>query len=147
MRANELKDSLFEIRDIFASAGISAAENDVARLAEYIEQQGDRDLDEVLAEIREKLDPSAGKRKICSRHVENLKSAGLDESRFHAALKNLRDDKVLDKNDILQILKDYGVIRIGGKSRDSFLESLDKHFYWLLYNRDADAMAKRATPW
>ncbi len=147
MRADELKVSLSEIREIFAAAGVAAAEKDIALLTEYIEQQGLRELDEVLAEISEKLDPSLALRAQISRHVENLKRAGLDEPQFRAALSALREDKSLDKHSILNILKDYGVIRIGGKSREAYIESLDKHFYWLLYNRDADAMAKRATPW
>ena len=147
MRAEQLKVALDEIREIFAAAGLATATSDFARLAAYVEKQGDRDLDDVLSEIREKLDPTASKRVAVAQHVGRLTQAGLDEPKFRSALSQLRTDLTLDKQDVLQVLKDYGVIRISGKSRDDLLESLDKYFYWLLYNRDADAMAKRATPW
>ena len=150
MRADQLSKTLLEIKGIFSAAGLPAIEKDVATLAEYIGQQGDRDVDHVLAEIKAKLDPAAkpavGSGQIAG-HIEALKNAGLDEARFRSALGSLRADKALDKQDVLQVLQGFGVIRINGKSRDAYLESLDKHFYWLLYNRDADAMAERATPW
>ena len=147
MRADQLKNNLLEIKGIFSAAGVALAENDVAKLAEYFERQGERDLDEVLEEITAKLDPTVGRRLAIAAHIEALKMAALDETRFQAALNALRTDRSLDKLDVLQVLQGYGVIRISGKSRDAYLESLDKHFYWLLYNRDADAMAQRATPW
>jgi hypothetical protein len=147
MRADQLKVALLEIKDIFAAAGVAAAEKDMAELAQFIERQGDRDVDSILAEIRDKLDPSARIKLLVVHHVDQLKASGLDEPKFRSAFMRLRDEKLLDKQAVLDVLKQYGVIRVSGKSRDSYLESLDKHFYWLLYNRDADAMAKRATPW
>ncbi len=117
------------------------------QLEKYIDLHGDRDLDELLEEIREKLDPAIRKHQDINRYVERLKSAGHDEAKFHAALQLIKNDKAIDKDDVLQIARTYGVIRISGKSKPSYIESLDKHFCWRLYNRDADEMAKRATPW
>lgn len=147
MRAAQINTVLQEIKCIFAAAGAGTAEKDLELLAEYFEQQGDRDLDEVLAGLRSRLDPVAAKSASVALHSESLKDAGLDESRFRSAFAKLKGDKVLDNDDLLKVLRSYGVIRISGKSRNSYLESLEKHFYWLLYNRDADTMAKRATPW
>lgn len=147
MRTDELKTALLELREIFAASGDSKSEGDLTKLAEYFERQSNRDLAEVLREIRDKLDPSSARRIAIAHHVDQLREAGFEEAKFRLALAELKVDKALDKNDILKIATEYGVIRISGKSRDSYLESIEKHFYWVLYNHDADAMAKRATPW
>jgi hypothetical protein len=147
MRADRLKHGIQEIRSILSAAGAASAETDFAKLEEFFDHHGDRDLDELLVEIRAKLDPVSKKQDIIARHLDRLKSAGFDESKFHAVLQAIKNDKTFDKDDVLQIAKAYGVIRISGKSKASYIESIDKHFYWRLYNRDADEMAKRATPW
>jgi glycosyltransferase A (GT-A) superfamily protein (DUF2064 family) len=147
MRASELKTALCEIQDIFAASGSASVANAVGEFATFIDQQGDRDLDEVVAEIAEKLDPVARKQLVIARHVKRLKQSNLVEAAFQEALAVIRADKALDAADVLKIAKDFGVIRIGGKTRAAVIESIDKHFYWLVINRDADAMAQRATPW
>ena len=147
MRAEQLKDVLDEVKSIFSAAGVTAVEKDIALLADYVASHGSRELDDVFAEMRDRLDP-AGKKKLASlRHIQALRDAGMDEARFSEALTAIKSDRTLDKGDIAQLAKDYGVIRINAKSRDACIESIDKYFYWSLYNRDADEMAKRATPW
>lgn len=147
MRADRLKHSIQEIRSILAAAGAAAAEADFGKLEEYIERNGDRDLDELLSEMHGKLDPAQSKQEVIAQHLDRLKSAGLDEAKFRSALQAIKSEKTFGKDDVFQIAKAYGVIRISGKSKASYIESIDKHFYWRLYNRDADEMAKRATPW
>jgi hypothetical protein len=147
MRATELKRPLEEIRETFAAAGLTVPAKDIADVLAYIDAQGDRDIDHLMAEIKLKLDPAAHKHLLCAKHLKALRSAKFIEADFKAALEALRSDKAAEKGDVHQIAKDYGVIRINGKSRETYLESLDKYFYWALYNRDADEMAKRATPW
>jgi ribosomal protein L12E/L44/L45/RPP1/RPP2 len=147
MRADRLIRAIQDIRSILGAAGATAAETDFEKLEEFIDGHGDRDLDELLGEVRAKLDPAQKKQGAIAQHLDRLKSAGFDEAKFHAALQAIKNDKALDKDDVLQIAKAYGVIRISGKSKPSYIESIDKYFYWRLYNRDADEMAKRATPW
>ncbi|MFY9642872.1 MAG: hypothetical protein WCD20_20405 [Rhodomicrobium sp.] len=147
MRADRLKHAIQDIRSILGSAGATAAETDFAKLEEFIELNGDRDLDELLAEVRAKLDPAQKKQEAIAQYLDKLQSSGFDEAKFHGALQAIKNDKTFDKDDVLLIAKAYGVIRISGKSKSSYIESIDKHFFWRLYNRDADEMAKRATPW
>lgn len=147
MRIEDLEKALQEIRAIFAASGDKKSEADLTLLVDYIHRQANRDLPDVLREIREKLDPKAAHRIAVAQHVSDLREAGLDEAKFRPALADLKTDKAMDKKDVLEIATEYGVIRITGKSRDSYIDSIEKHFYWALYNRDADAMAKRATPW
>ncbi len=122
MRADQLKASIKEIRDIFSAAGSAAAEADFERLEKYIDLHGNRDLDDLLSEISAKLDPALYKKQAVSRYVDKLKSAGFDESKFKAALQSIKEDKTMDKNDTLQIAKFFGVIRISGRSKPSYLE-------------------------
>jgi hypothetical protein len=147
MRAEQLKLALLEIKGLFTAAGVAAVEKDMDTIADYVGRDGSRNVDQLISEIRAKLDPSVSKAVRIAQHVASLKEAGLQEQSFHAAIDGLRMDKSMDKTDVLKVLQAFGVIRINGKSRESYIESLDKHFYWLLYNRDADAMAQRATPW
>jgi len=148
MRADQLGAVLRDVEGVLTSAGAGSAGADIAALAEYLEHQGARDADEVIAEIKEKLDPATAIRLAVAGHVERLKAAGFDETAFKSAFASLKADATLRKpDDLLQVLKGYGVIRISGRTQKSYLDSLEKHFYWLLYNRDADAMAGRATPW
>lgn len=147
MLSTQLSKTIQEIKEIFSAAGIPAAESDFQQLAAYIEQKGDTEIGALFDEMRTRLDPALQKKIIANQHLAAIKAADLEPAKFKAALDSLGRDPMLDKNDVLQIAKAYGVIRIAGKSKASYVESIDKHFYWMLYNRDADAMAKRATPW
>ena len=115
--------------------------------ARFVEENGDREVEELIAEIAAKLDPSTAKAIAFANHLAELQKAELDEAKFKQALSALRSNKAMDADAMLQIGKKYGVIRFGGKSRSAVLEALEKHFYWMLNNRDTDAMARRATPW
>lgn len=147
MRANDLSASILELKAIVAAAGANTAEADLAKLAEFIGSYGDEDADRVLEEIKSLLDPAALKARAIERRAKALLDAQFDEHAFRSEINAIREDKYLNKDDVLAILNKYGVIRISGKSRATYLESLEKHFYWKLYNKDADEMAKRATPW
>lgn len=147
MLSTQLSKTIQEIKKIFSAAGVPAAESDFQQLAAYIEQKGDKEIDALFDEIRVNLDPSSRKKLLLNQHLTALRAAELEPTTFKSALDALSRDSILDKNDVLQVAKAYGVIRIAGKSKASYVESIDKHFYWMLYNRDADAMAKRATPW
>lgn len=146
MRAEQLRDAVQEIQELFAAAGVTA-HKELASLAEFIDARSGQTVEELVAEIRAKLDPAHGKRLLIAQHVASLKQAGASEQAFLVALEKLQTDKAVEKDDMLQVLKDYGVIRNSGNSRKAYVEALRKHFYWLQYNRDADALAKRATPW
>lgn len=147
MKADEVESALEKLREVIAEAGATAAAKDIAALARLMALHRGEDFDSVLRDIELRLDPAANKQRLLAQHLETLQATKLDEAAFKVAFAALRQDKAITKDDILDLAKSYGVIRIGGRSREAALECIEKHFYWLLYNRDADAMAKRATPW
>lgn len=147
MQASELKKPLLEAKETLEAAGAILAAKDIGGLLDLIDSQADVELDQFLLHVQRQLDPSAHKSVLRTLHVSALRNALLDEAKFKLAMNALRAEKALDKTDVLSVAKNYGVIRIAGKSRDGYLESIEKYFYWALYNRDADEMAKRATPW
>lgn len=147
MSSERLVNLLREISGILHASGAAAAEKDVLALMATLETGEKRPVEEVLADLERRLDPSSEKTKLIARHASALIEADLDERKFATALEAIRQDKKLDKADVAALAKGAGVIRIEAKSRASAVDSIEKHFYWRLYNRDADAMAKRATPW
>lgn len=144
MRVNEIREAIENLRPVLAAGGAGAAERELAKLVELLGTHDDRDLDEFIAEIRSSIEAAKPDPSI---FVNRLVAAGDDEARFKSALAEVAAAATVKKPEALDIAKRYGVIRIDTKSRASIIESIEKHFYWMLYQRDADAMAKRATPW
>jgi hypothetical protein len=145
MRVNEIKDAIENIRAILAAGGAASAERDLAKLIELLSAEGNRDLDEYIAEVKATLLQSTSL--DIAAWVQRLKTAGVDEKAFKAALAEIANSDTIKRPEALEIAKGYGVIRINAKSKASIVESIEKHFYWTLYQRDANALAKRATPW
>lgn len=143
MRVGELSVILDEVARLLASGGGASAARDLEKLRALLEQHSDRDLGDYLSEIEHKLDPVSR----AAVHIARLKEAELDERRFEVALERMRADDAISKDAAIAVAKGYGVIRLTTRSRSTVIESIDKHFHWMLYNRDADALAKRATPW
>lgn len=79
--------------------------------------------------------------------ADRLVSAGENEAEFKTALGEIAGMASVKKSKALEIAKRYGVIRIDAKSRASIIGSIETHFFWSLYQRDANAVAKRVTPW
>jgi hypothetical protein len=144
MRVEEIKTAIENLRDILAAGGAKSAEADLSRLIELLAAQGDKDLDQYVNEVRGILEP---KPECVDSFVGRLKSAREDEGLFKAALADIAKAKLIKKPEAVEIAKRYGVIRIDQKSKASVIASIEKYFYWMLYQRDAGAMAQRATPW
>lgn len=147
MRVRELQSALAEIKGVFAAAGASAAERDLEAVLSLLADEGDRDLEAYLKEVREQLGGSPRRESSVSDLTARLIAAGLDEAKFKVVLSQIVQDATLGKAEVQDIAKQYGVIRLNTRSRAAIIESIEKHFYWMLINHDADAMAKRATPW
>lgn len=145
MRVSELRSAIEGIRRLFDAGGAASAGKDLGKVSELLSAQNDRDLDDYLGEVKVKLAPPPPP--SAELHLARLKDAGFDESRFNAALASLRADKKLSKPTLEALASDYGVIRLSKNSKPAIIESIEKHFYWTLNNRDADALARRATPW
>lgn len=149
MQAGQLREVLEEVRRLFATGGAAAVERDLGRLAELLEGHETKELEAYLAELARHVDAVVAKPadKTALDYASRFEQAGLDEARFKSLVRSMRDDPKVSKEVALAVAKSVGVIRLNTKSRASAIESIEKHLYWLLYNRDADSMAKRATPW
>ncbi len=145
MRVNEIKAAIENVRSILAAGGASAAERDLSKLVKLLAEQGDRDHDEYVAEVQATL--ASGGKPDLNAIAARLAAAGDSEAAFKTVLAEIESSTAIKKAEALDIAKSYGVVRINERSKASIIESIDKHFYWMLYQRDADAMAKRATPW
>lgn len=142
MRVRDLRLALEQIRDVFDGGGAVAQARDLQRVADMLAKNDGADLTSYLDDVRSKLQPATPER-----YVEALRNAGFDEDKFKAVIADMRADRNLDKDGVHSVGEGYGVIRLSGRGKDSLIDSIEKHFYWLVYNRDADEMAKRATPW
>lgn len=144
MRVSEIREAIENLRPVLAAGGGYAAERELAKLVAMLASHDNRDLDELIAEIKRSIEAA---KPDSSFFVSRLQAAGDDEARFKSALAEVAAAATIKKPEALDIAQRYGVIRIDQRSRASIIESIEKHFYWALYQRDADAMAKRATPW
>jgi hypothetical protein len=147
MKTSEIKRPLIEAKEVLAAGGALAAAKDIDALLTLVDDHADMDFDQFLVKVKHKLDPAALRAPLRSAYVKMLQDAKLDEVLFTTVLSKLTSDEQLDKTDILAIAKDYGVIRITGKSKAAYLDSIERYFHWMLYNEDANDMARRATPW
>lgn len=80
-------------------------------------------------------------------HAAALHAAGTDEKAFHKAHDALRADKTITKPHLEKIVKSY----VGYHDRTHGVEKMHNaiktRFHGKVYDRDADAMARKATPW
>lgn len=148
MRVDEIKTALENVRALLAAGGAAAAERDLAKIVQLIGQSGAADFDEYVGQLRREIEKlSNGGNVDTNEYVRRLKLAGYNESEFKTVLGELAKAGSVKKEHAHAVAKEYGVIRIDDRSKARIIESIEKHFFWLLYQRDAGEMARRATPW
>ncbi|MEQ1695821.1 MAG: hypothetical protein ABL901_08270 [Hyphomicrobiaceae bacterium] len=79
--------------------------------------------------------------------LAQLQSAGLNEPEFLRLLDEIANDKNIKKADLLKIAQVYVGYADKKASTDKLISAIKTRFYGKIYDRDADEMAKRATPW
>ena len=120
MRVSDIKTAIENVRAVLASGGATAAEKDLALLADTLSSGGDRDLDAYLSDVEAKLSPTcatAASVKDVGAYVRRLKEAGFDEVAFKSVLFDIDKDVTLGKPEVTQIAREHGVIRIEGRSK------------------------------
>jgi hypothetical protein len=147
MKTGDIKKPLIEAQEMLAAAGSLAAAQDIGELLSLVDDYADMEFDQFLGRVQHKLDPAALRVSIRSAYAKTLLDAKLDEAAFAIAMSKISSDPQLGKDDVLAIAKEYGVIRVVGKSKATYIDSIERYFHWMLYNQDANEMAKRATPW
>jgi hypothetical protein len=145
MHVKELRAALKEIGEVFSAAGAEALEKDLAAVIELLGNNDDLELSTFLEVLKKGL---AGKLSISSDEwLQRLKDAALDESAFLRTFADL-EASACPKSDLLKITENYTGSKFKAKSsKQDLLAGIKSDFYGRIYDRDADRIAKRATPW
>ena len=83
--------------------------------------------------------------KMARERASRLKDAGLDQGKLLNELAAMRADKAIRKKHLIAIADRYGADSSGSVAK--IYKSIEQRQNMLIYNRDADAMARKATPW
>lgn len=101
MKVAEFRDILEDLKRIYAAAGATAPANEMAALADAIKDADEQDYEAFLCALEEKLTNPAGA------FLNALVSAGLEDEKFEAALKELERDKSIKAEDLDKIGAGY----------------------------------------
>jgi hypothetical protein len=146
MRVRDLRAVLQGLERIFAVAGAKTQRAAVGNVADALPRGRDQeqDLTHYLKRVEEEIAGNAAS--PSEKYLRQLREAGLAEHDFLAVLNSIEADKSLKKADLLAIAEGYA----GSVGRKASVKNLLKHistrFYTKLYERDANELAKRATP-
>jgi hypothetical protein len=78
--------------------------------------------------------------------VRRLKDAGLTEQKFVAVFASLEADRKIKKPELIKIAEGYTGSADLRANAKKLLKHIKTHFYAKLCERDANELAKRATP-
>jgi hypothetical protein len=144
MRVRDLRSVLRDIQRVFKVSGAKTQETAFAKLSETLRVQDGRDLATCLKAIEDKIEGASLPQ--AAMYLRRLDEIGFDENAFIALLARLEKDRTLGKSDLITIVERY----TGSADRRGTIKKLIKqlraHFYAKLYERDANELAKRATP-
>jgi hypothetical protein len=145
MHVKDLRAALQEIEEVFSTAGVKAVQKDLASILELLGDNDNMDLSEFLEELRRNL---PGPAPVPSAEwLRRLNEAGLEEAAFLKTLTEL-STSACSKVELRAIAEKYTGSEFKAKdSKPVLLEAIKSEFYGRLYERDADKIAKRATPW
>jgi hypothetical protein len=144
VRVRDLKATLAEIHGIFVSAGARPQQKAFGRVTDALANYEDDDLDEFLTDLE--TASNAAVAPLAKRYVDMLTDAGSDEPRFLAVLSQLSADKKVKKPDLQRIVKGFTGAVDRRANAAQLSDEIKKAFYKALYERDARALAKKATP-
>lgn len=145
MRGHSLRELLRDIQSSISAAGATAQAKVLGQLADAFKGSDEKSVDDISAGVVSVIaDANAP---AWEKHAKALKASALDERLFLQALAAIQNDKGLKKPQMVAIAQDYGVRVETKASADRLIEQIKGIFYEQLYQRDADAMAKRAMPW
>lgn len=145
MRGHGLRAILHDIQSVLSAGGATAQAKAVVQLSDALKPSDEKEVADIAASVGAAV--AAASAPAWQKHASALRAAGLDEAKFQQAFLGVSGDKSLKKSDVAAIAKDYG-LRVEAKASTArLLEQVKGAFYEKLYERDANTMAKRATPW
>jgi hypothetical protein len=113
MDINELKLALERIENLFVAGGASAAAKDIRSVAHLLNGYDGKSVDTFIAETRQLLEKSASlanssvdlERVVI--HTDRMMGAGIDQTAFDAALRQLDSDGLVGKSEWAAIATRY----------------------------------------
>ena len=145
MRGHQLREILTDIRNAIGASSATKHAEAIDRMQTALADLGagnDADLVDQVEATVERLTRAAWET-----NLQKLHEAGLSEPDFLRALDEIRNDKSLKKNDIMKIAEAYVGYVEKKASSEKLIDAIKTRFFGKIYDRDANEMAKRATPW
>jgi hypothetical protein len=145
MLGHQLRDLLIDIKNAINASGsprhAAAVDQLQAALSEHDELP--------ISDVAQRVEATIAKLTASNWEfrLNELVRADLSEPAFLKALDELRCDKSVNKGDMHKIAEAYVGFSNKGASREKLLDAIKSRFYGKIYDRDANEMAKRATPW
>jgi hypothetical protein len=144
MRVRDLRAVLGDIQRVFKVSGAKTQEAALAKLATTLRSQDGRDLDSYLKALEDEI--QAASLPPAAAYFRELEAIGFNEQAFKDLADRLERDRTLGKSDLVAIVERYTGSADRRTTMKKLIKQLRAHFYAKLYERDANALAKRATP-
>jgi hypothetical protein len=135
MRVRDLRKIVQDIARVFEVAGATKQHAAISKVVAALQPHDGRALDAYLDAVEGQLS-----------YARRLKDAGLTERKFIAVFTSLEADKKIKKPELIKIAEEYTGSADHTATAKKLLKHIKTHFYAKLYERDANELAKRATP-
>jgi hypothetical protein len=162
MNVRELQDVLHKLEDVYASAGAKKQAGSVAALAKSLDGNPELSIDELVANIRQKLSSSSSGKPVAetvidlalvAEYAAGLASAGTDRAGFDQVFEQMKIDPAVKIAEIYAIANRYKNDPTDGKFVFKFTskrEALDFIFDTYIGRAQAESKAgiiDRITRW
>jgi hypothetical protein len=145
MRVNDLRTILEDMKNVLAASGEKRTGEALGQVASALQHVGDKPLGEFIAALTADVNSMA--LPLAEKYSIRLKAARLEEGPFMSVWNELSGDDRLKKADLQRICILF-VGQVDKKATTAQLKTdIKRAFFTRLYDRDAQAMANRATPW
>jgi hypothetical protein len=144
MRVRDLRATLDSVRNMFKAFGASAQEKAIGNISAGLSDHDDLQLEQYLEEVHRRAADVAAP--PSDQYARRLAAAGFDETRFLLVLSEMQKDTRLRKAEMQRIVSAYGGTFDRRASKELLLDRVKAAFYSKLYERDTNAIARKAKP-
>ncbi|MBU1212766.1 MAG: hypothetical protein KJ587_16055 [Alphaproteobacteria bacterium] len=102
MKVAEFRGILEDLQKIFSAGGAKGPAGDMAALADSVKGADAQDCEQFLQGLKETISADPGEK-----HLNALESAGLDDTKFEAAIRDLEKDRSLKSADLDKVGVNY----------------------------------------
>ena len=145
MRGHQLREILNDIRTAISGSGGTKHADALDRIQSALADLDHAPAGDVISRVESAATTISSP--PWSLKLSQLQGVGLNEAAFLKLIEEISADKSLKKADLLQITQAYVGYADKKASSAKMIDAIKTRFYGKIYDRDADIMAKRATPW